>query len=78
MKIANLRIGARLGLGFAIVLVLLAASIGLGLRNMGLMHDSVDRITDEFNVDMDAANDMSKAQMRVSIASSTMVMLTDA
>ena len=34
MSFSNLKIGARLGLGFALVLALLAAVAGLGLASM--------------------------------------------
>ena len=77
MKINNLRIGARLGAGFAIVLVLLAASIGLGLQNMGTIHDELLEITQKYSVKMDAAQRMSKAQLSVSLSASNVVLLTD-
>ncbi len=77
MKIANLRIGTRLGIGFAIILVLLAASVGLGLWNMHVMNEALNQITSQNNVKRDAANDMSSAQLRVTLAASQIVMLSD-
>lgn len=45
MKITNIRVDARLGTGFAIVLILLAASIGLGLPNIEKIEDALLQIT---------------------------------
>ena len=77
MKIANIRIGARLGAGFGIVLVLLLAAIALGLMNMEKIEDAMLEITQKHNVKIDAAQRMSKAQLSVSLAASNIALLTD-
>ena len=39
MKLANLNIGSRLGLGFGVVLLLMAVLIGIGLQRLGKIGD---------------------------------------
>ncbi len=76
MKPSKMRIGARLGVGFSVVLILLVASIALGLKNMSAMHIALLQITQQNVVKMDAAERMSKAQLAVTIAASDIVLLT--
>ncbi len=77
MRMTNIRIGARLGAGFAIVLVLLTASIGLGSRNMETIENELVEITRNHMVKMKAAEKMSKAQLSVSLAASKLMLMTD-
>ena len=77
MKIANMRIGARLGLGFGIVLLLMVASIGFGLRSMDLIEDRLLDVTHNHNVKLAAVESMSKAQLSVSLAAANVILLTD-
>jgi methyl-accepting chemotaxis protein len=77
MKISDLKIGTRLGLGFGIVLLLLAAITGLGLKNMAANSDTMDKIDDN-NVKLNTAWEMSYQQQRVSLAGTNVVLLTDA
>jgi methyl-accepting chemotaxis protein len=58
MKISNMKIGARLGGGFVLVLVLLAAVLGLGLSSMGSIAEKLDRIVSNHNAKVSAANEM--------------------
>src|SRR5947208_7183213 len=44
MKISNMKIGARLGMGFGIVLLLLLGITGMGLISLGQLHDGTDRL----------------------------------
>jgi methyl-accepting chemotaxis protein len=46
MNIANLKIGIRLGLGFGLVLVLLAGVAGLGINSMSKTNDALHHIVD--------------------------------
>ena len=46
-NINNLKIGTRLGLAFATLLVLTSAVIGLGISMLGLLSDSLNRINDD-------------------------------
>lgn len=77
MRLTNIRIGARLGAGFAIVLVLLGASIGLGLRNMATIENELQEITKNHMVKMKAAEKMSKSQLSVSLAASKLLLMTE-
>jgi len=47
MSLQNLKIGARLALGFGLVLVLLVGTAWLGLNRMGVVQDSVDVIVEQ-------------------------------
>jgi methyl-accepting chemotaxis protein len=58
MSFANMKIGARLGLGFALVLLLLATAIGLGLNSMGNMDSRTSAIVKNHNVKIAAATEM--------------------
>lgn len=77
MKLANLRIGARLGAGFGVVLLLLVASIGLGLKNMETIEETLQDVVQNNNVKMAAAEKMSKSQLLVSVAAANVVLLTE-
>jgi methyl-accepting chemotaxis protein len=53
--IRNLRIGARLGLGFGLVLLLMGAMIGLAATRLGAIGDETGKLLDEDRVKADAA-----------------------
>jgi methyl-accepting chemotaxis protein len=53
-----MKIGARLGLGFSLVLALLAAVLGLGLSSMGNIGGKLDRIVSNHSLKVSAANEM--------------------
>jgi methyl-accepting chemotaxis protein len=78
MRIADLRIGTRLGLGFGIVLVLLAAVTALGLKNMAAINQIVVHVTEENDVELEAATEMAGFQQRMTLAATDMVLLNDA
>src|ERR1700743_3032060 len=78
MKLTNLKIGARLGLGFGIILALLAALIALSLNNMSSINDILLDVVQDNNVKMEAANQMRDAQRRAAIVVRNVAMLTDA
>lgn len=50
MKIANLRIGVRLGLGFGLVLALMVALALIGMSGMATINASLDGIVNDNNV----------------------------
>ncbi|WP_318526683.1 methyl-accepting chemotaxis protein [Sulfurospirillum oryzae] len=54
----NMKIGAKLGFGFGIVLVFLAGIAILGLTRLGNMNDSIGEITDEMFPKVVLANDI--------------------
>jgi methyl-accepting chemotaxis protein len=78
MKIKNLKIGTRLGTGFAIQLVLLAAAIGIGLFELAKTNQLLRDVIEEDNVIGRAAATMRGAQLRVDNAVGNVVMLPDA
>ena len=63
----NLRIGTRLGAGFAAVLLMLAGAIGLGLQAMGDVQSRLEGIVEGNNVRMAAVNTMSDAVREIAI-----------
>ena len=58
MSLTHLKIGTRLGIGFGIVLVLLVATVALGLSAMRHIGDRTHDIIADKNVKMEAANKM--------------------
>ncbi|WP_421953483.1 methyl-accepting chemotaxis protein [Polaromonas sp.] len=77
MSFANLKIGTRLGSAFALILVILAAVMGLGLSSMSHIEDRLNLIVDEYNVKSFAANEMVDNFRDISLIASTIVLLED-
>ena len=77
MNLRNFKIGARLGLGFGLLLALLAGLIIIGLINMASINASLVEIVESNNVKVDAVNDMRDAQRKVSIAVGNIVIMPD-
>ena len=73
----NLKIGARLGLGFGVVLLLLALTVGVAVKNLAAMNDIVIRITEENDVKLEAASHMSANQLRVALGGTNIVLMPD-
>ena len=77
MNIGNLKIGVRLGAGFAIVLLLLAGVAGLGINGMSHEKEALDRVVNNNVYKMSLVQDMSEAVHTVSRVIPTMVLLND-
>jgi methyl-accepting chemotaxis protein len=77
MSLANLKIGVRLGLGFATTLVLLIIVLGLGLNSMASIQQRLADIVNDKNVKVAAANVMSNEIRNISTHVSNIVLLTD-
>jgi methyl-accepting chemotaxis protein len=72
----NMKIGVKLGLGFGLVLMLLASIIGIGIARMAVMNENTDRIVNKdwvkaslANEIGDLANDNAKASMELFLTS---------
>ncbi len=77
MSLSNLKIGARLGLGFALVLALLVAVAGLGLASMGRIDAGMEQIVDNHNVKIFSAGAMGENFRDISLAVANIVLVTD-
>jgi methyl-accepting chemotaxis protein len=77
MSLSNLKIGVRLGLGFALVLALLAAIAALGLASMGRIDTRMTQIIDNHNVKIFSAGTMGENFRDISLAVSNIVLLVD-
>lgn len=73
----NLRIGARLGLGFGVVLILLVALIWLGMSRMSGLNDQLHQVTDVDNKKLALAVEMRGAVRNVAVAARNVVLLSD-
>ncbi|WEF32274.1 methyl-accepting chemotaxis protein [Pseudoduganella chitinolytica] len=75
MSLANLRIGARLGLGFAAILALLVIIVGLALTSLARIGQRTDDIVQDKNVKLAVANTMVD-NVRNTALSLTTIMVT--
>ena len=77
MSFSNLKIGARLGLGFALALALLAAVAGLGLASMSRIETRLTQIVDDNNVKIFSISTVADNFRDISLAVSNMVVQDD-
>ena len=70
----NLKIGTRLALGFIVVLLFLAAILGMGVLALGQLQSRMDNLVNDSNVKLAAANTMLD-QIRDIYAAAGMVVL---
>ncbi|SFC67884.1 methyl-accepting chemotaxis protein [Polaromonas sp. OV174] len=77
MSFANLKIGTRLGLAFALILVIMAVILGQGLSSMSSVQSRLNLIVDEYNAKSFAANEMVDGFRDISLIVSTIVLLED-
>jgi methyl-accepting chemotaxis protein len=78
MKIANLKIGARLGLGFGLVLILMAALAVTGMVSMLTIQKSLDKIVHENQVKISELTNMRQAVMIIAVSSRNLALKTNA
>jgi len=76
-SLSNLKIGTRLGLGFAAVLLFMVLVVGLGLGSLGSIQDRLEGIVHGNNVKVAAANKMLNAIRDVAGYATELVLLTD-
>ena len=77
MSFSNLKLGTRLGGGFAIILVLLAIVVGLGVLSMSRIDEQVSDIVDNQNVSTAAAIAIGDNFRDISFAVSNLVLVSD-
>jgi methyl-accepting chemotaxis protein len=77
MKISNMKIGARLGGGFALVLALLAAVLGLGLSSMASIGAISDDIVNNHSRKVTAANEMVNNFRDIAAINTMLVLVQD-
>ena len=77
MKLRNTKIGMRLGLGFAIILVLVAATTIVGLRNMGSILEDLDETVKVRNNLIDSAHIAGKTSIIIDKSIITMLSTRD-
>ena len=75
MSLSNLKIGARLGVGFAIVLALLTAVLILGLSSLSRIGSRTQDIVADKNVKVAAANTLVDNVRTISLALTTMIVV---
>ena len=77
MSLSDLRIGTRLGGGFAIILALLAVVTGLGVVSMNRIDARMGEIVDNHNVKIASANAIAENFRDISFAVSNLVLVSD-
>nr|WP_314546895.1 methyl-accepting chemotaxis protein [uncultured Massilia sp.] len=77
MKLTNMKIGQRLALGFGLVLALLLLVAFTGMKSMNSLNALTERIVNNNNVQLEAANGMRDAQRRIAIGVRDIILTTD-
>ncbi|HEY0844106.1 MAG TPA: methyl-accepting chemotaxis protein [Noviherbaspirillum sp.] len=77
MKIANLKIGIRLGLGFGLVLILMIVLAVVGVTRMQKIERGLDGIVNENYVMTKAAFEMRQAVLTIGLATRNIALMTD-
>jgi len=78
MKITNLKVGARLALGFSIVLILMIALAINGAANMATMQDKMTRIVQNDNVKVRLVAGLRQSVMNAIINGRNIALMSDA
>jgi methyl-accepting chemotaxis protein len=77
MKLSNLKIGQRLGLGLGLMTALMVLVAVIGLTDMASMNTLMHQIVDENNAGMNAATSMRDAQRRIALGVRDVILTTD-
>jgi len=77
MFLRNLKIGVRLGLAFALMVLLLGLMTAVGIANLAAIEDRLDEIVNDNNVKVGLVHDMSESVHIVSRVMRTIVLLHD-
>jgi methyl-accepting chemotaxis protein len=74
----DMKVGVRLALAFAAVLVLMTSIIVVGVTRLGALNDEIDAITDVNNVEIQHATTMERLSLAVGTSLRNMVIFTEA
>jgi methyl-accepting chemotaxis protein len=74
----DMKVGVRLALAFAMVLVLMAGIIVVGVTRLSALNDEIDAITDVNNVEIQRATSMEKLSLSIGTDLRNMVIFTEA
>jgi methyl-accepting chemotaxis protein len=77
MKIANIKIGLRLGLAFGLVLMLMIALALVGASRMAQIERGTDQIVNKNNVMIKAIFEMRQSVLSIGLATRNMALITD-
>ena len=77
MSLANMKIGLRLGVGFGVILILMAVVAGLGISRMSHIQANLDDIVNDNNVKTRLINEMSDSTHVVARVIRTIALLKD-
>ena len=75
--VKNLNIGVRLGMGFGVLILLLAMSILVGMRELEHMNKTLHQVTEVNDVMVGAVDEMRISQLRDTVATSNVLLLAD-
>jgi methyl-accepting chemotaxis protein len=78
MHISNLKIGSRLGLGFAVVLALMLVLVGIGINSMGKIQAKLDNIVESNVREIELLHEMTDAIHVVRRVMGTLMVMKDA
>jgi methyl-accepting chemotaxis protein len=78
MRINNLKIGVRLGLGFGLVLLLMVILAVMGMQRMARIQNSLDGIVNDSNVKTKTAMEMRQSVMSIGLAARNIALGSDA
>ncbi|HET8611126.1 MAG TPA: methyl-accepting chemotaxis protein [Burkholderiales bacterium] len=76
-KLKNLKVATRLGLGFGVVLILMAGMVAIGLFRLGAVQSITDDITNRVNVKIQLATAMRKAARSNTLKTLQMLLISD-
>ncbi|MBB3179167.1 methyl-accepting chemotaxis protein [Variovorax sp. Sphag1AA] len=74
---SNLKIGSRLGLGFALILLFMAAIAGLGVNSLSNQNDRLDQIVNNNNVKIASVNAMLTTVRDIATYGTELVLIND-
>ena len=75
---SGMKVGARLAIAFAVVIILLLAIVAVGVNRMASINEGVRTITEENNVEMLHATAMRTAAFQMAVSFRSLMLYTDA